>query len=223
MKINGFKTVNSKEKALGITSKSITNPFEIEFASEPINEIFSIKKWEENGSAENIQAKWDISKLPLRFYINEAVDDPAFNPEFVSAGEKAFIVWTRASYGLIRFQRIYNISQADITVDWTNDPPPNREMEAGNVKLKVINNKIESAQIKILTSSVFDSMRNVQQKIERVKRTFLHEIGHSLGLEHSNSSKDIMFHKGMNNKSLTNNDITRLNSLYGINTQGLSI
>jgi predicted Zn-dependent protease len=42
----------------------------------------------------------------------------------------------------------------------------------------------------------------------------LHELGHLLGLPHSDQENDIMYYKIGNQKELTDNDIARIRELY---------
>jgi hypothetical protein len=176
-----------------------------------VNELVS---WKENEKLQNKCPRWDISKIPLKYFINNCNENDKFIPEFLMAAQSVFLPWTRASSGLIRFDRVYNENISDITVNWTDTITKGRNFEAGNANLKVLNNKIEKAEIQIVIFPVIDHLAKNEQRIERVRRTALHELGHALGLNHSNSKKDVMYYRGINNHTLSSNDMKRLVDLY---------
>ena len=177
-----------------------------------VNELLS---WRENEKLESRKCpRWDISRIPLKYFINNAHENDKFLPEFINAVQSAFLPWTRASSGLIRFERIFNEDISDIIIDWADTTTIGRDFECGHADLKVFNNKIEKAKIEIVVSPLIDNFASTQQRIERVRRTALHETGHSLGLNHSENKKDIMYYRGINNNKLSSNDIKRLSDLY---------
>ncbi|MCK7521154.1 MAG: matrixin family metalloprotease [Ignavibacteriales bacterium] len=137
-----------------------------------------------------------------------------FLPEFIKQAKLAFQPWSRATYGLIRFEETLNINNADIILNWSDNIVFGRDFEVGHNNLKVVSNKIEKAEITIIVYPMIDHGCDNLKRIERVRRTALHEIGHAIGLNHSNNSKDVMFHRGINNKNLSSNDIKRINELY---------
>jgi len=44
--------------------------------------------------------------------------------------------------------------------------------------------------------------------------TFLHEIGHALGMEHTQDPHSVMFHRSLQNHQFTTEDLTQLHRLY---------
>lgn len=210
-----------------ITNSAYTNFFSSNY--KPTTETYNMKPSSskvENGSVNNLSAwnynesindklpRWDLGRIPLKYYIENTCKDGKFLPQFVNITDNCILAWMRASYGLIRFQRLYNKDLADITISWTDIITNGREYEAGNNNLKVIGHKIDKAEINIVIFPEIDKGLSVSSRIERVRRTALHEIGHALGLNHSQDSKDMMFHRGINNKTLSPNDVKRLNELY---------
>jgi len=232
MKVNPLLSVNflklgSENK---ITAAKIADLAEVDFSREIsadenkiLQELLQWEEHEENIKNKNIiknikkQHKWNLKKIPLKFYIvslNKDTHSEKLMPQFIKAAENSFHVWSRASLGLIRFEKTLNPDNADILVYWSTETLAERTYEAGHSDLEVINNEIRKAEITLIVFPVIDLNLSSENRIERVRRTALHEIGHVLGLEHSNNEKDVMFHRGIYNKNLSHTDIKRLSELY---------
>ncbi len=209
MKINKFKNIKIYTKYSGSISQSNTDE------TKGVNDVNKLSQWEENEKNKQHECpKWIAERFPLKFYIDLDCQHEKFLSKFVKAIEQSFLPWTKSGNNIIDFKRIYNKNNADILISWASSNVHGRIYESGHNNLKVIKGTIEKAEITIVIYPEIDKMATDPTRIERVRRTALHEIGHSLGLNHSNHPDDIMFHRGITNKELSSNDIRRLKELY---------
>ncbi|MCA9805304.1 MAG: matrixin family metalloprotease, partial [Cyanobacteria bacterium HKST-UBA02] len=135
----------------------------------------------------------------------------------------AFETWQKNSKGKIRFVYEPVKSQADINCAWVSDQKELRLEDAVGVCSRTANssNYLQGAGIKVLTFSTAHAnfSKDNQFRKNYLEEVCLHEIGHSLGLNHSKSEKDVMCpHAHMRPIiSPTVRDLAALNSLYVTN------
>lgn len=222
MRINNFGNFGFNFQNLSFNKKAQVMSDDNSALDNNTGTIDKLNKWNNNDKSEGISPKWDLNRIPLRFFIDSNCYEEKFLAEFVDTVRLSFLPWSRASYGLIRFQETFQEDSADIKINWSNETVLGRDFETGHNNLKVIGNKIDKAEITIVIYPIIDKSASSTSRIERVKKTSLHEIGHALGLKHSNSPKDLMFYRA-NNTKLSSNDIYGLNELYNFKNPTLII
>ena len=126
------------------------------------------------------------SHFPLTVYINDDLLQQK-NPEYVSDVRRALDIWH--STGIVSFTVVDN-PEADITIGWVPNLKEKATDTLGNTDLKFINISqfgiIQNATIELLTKS-----ESRQLNSKDMTNLALHEIGHAIGLQHTNED-DIM-------------------------------
>ena len=120
----------------------------------------------------------------------------------------AFHEWSAAG-APVHFVFVSDSAQADVQVVWRDSLPDAR---AGQVT-RFTDKKgwLRSATIELSTRS----MSGKSQKTSTVHAVALHEVGHLLGLEHSDDERDIMA-AWVTSASLSERDVALMRALYGI-------
>ncbi len=136
---------------------------------------------------------------------------------------RALREWEACSGGHIKFIESVRPSEGMIRLEFSDEIVLGRTYEVGHTSRQIQSpHWIVGATITLIRSPEIDKHLLGRQLEQRVYATILHELGHALGLEHSEHPRDVMFHQGWRNTQLTLNDIQHLQSLYQLTQNALT-
>ncbi len=154
--------------------------------------------------------RWNKSSFPLKVYIQDSAEVPAYYREIVMS---AYQAWQRASEGLVRFDFVETPEEANMKCYFknTND---NNDAAIGSHAFSVNGNTITDSTI--VFKKTDDKNHNLDSK--QLFSSALQEIGHSLGLTgKSVSIYDVMYPIGTKfNTEITPRDLKTLGLVYSV-------
>jgi tetratricopeptide (TPR) repeat protein len=157
--------------------------------------------------------RWDTGSEPVRVYIDDKL---ASSTDAVPVLIQSFKAWSTNS-APVKFVFTDCPEQAQIKCVWTNNQADlGGTQELGLTRINYVNGVIRSAQITLLNLKN-DGSRSRGQMIAQASSVDLHEIGHALGLQHSDKAFDTMYPlvapAGLE-FALTQRDINTVSALY---------
>jgi predicted Zn-dependent protease len=165
---------------------------------------------------ENVVPIWQ-EPLSIPIYCDLVDDQETHPPE---AFEKAMLAWQTASKGSIQFKRLTaNTANDDgIFISWSDETNPQRPYEVGRTvnqtHLKEGHPFIYRSEIVLQRNPRINQHLDVDAQQLQLYATFLHEMGHALGLEHTQDPHSVMFHRSLQNHQFTTEDLAQLKRLY---------
>jgi len=138
-------------------------------------------------------ARWESSQMPLKVFIKEDDTMDGYTSEYKTVLKEAFEQWQSASRGKVSFEFTDKAENAQITCGWTDDQSKLGSQELGLTGTTIIDShRIEAANIQLFTLCDRKDV-TAEERIAKMKEVSLHEIGHALGLGHSQQVYDIMY------------------------------
>ncbi len=164
-----------------------------------------------------VTLRWN--HFPLTVYID--TDFIKQNPGYVNDFRQALELWESSTNNLISFL-VVSSSDADISTEWVPNLKEKSLDTLGNTDIKFVNASgyglIQNADIQLLTKTNSKDLSELD-----MTNLALHEIGHAIGLHHSDNENDIMYPSltipSKEIKKISNEEIQKLQEIYSVKSK----
>ncbi len=163
--------------------------------------------------------RWPQASMPVKVYISPGVDVRGYKESWASFVPYSLDAWCNASGNKIDYKIVHSPEDADIKVVWTTEDLPDSEdhpgvRAAGLTEYNHDDSGKLRVKVSVRTVSPFDNQLVFSDG--EVEHVCLHELGHSLGIQHSTAMRDVMYFRASEAESdqLTGRDKATIARYY---------